>query len=101
MKAKVKDEYSLYILIFAILMIDIDIKQNKKNLDKIDTLFYDLLIIIKNMNDGSSFDNNFALELFKFSKNIGFINTNDEPIGNKQIPKLIGLYKNGKYKEYE
>jgi hypothetical protein len=101
MKSKVKNEYSLYLLIFATLMIDIDIKNNKKNPQKLETLFYDLIIILKDMNDGTNFDNNFSLELFKFSKNFGFINVNDESNQYPKIFKMLGLYKNGKYKEYE
>ena len=96
MKAKVKDEYSLYIIIFAILMIDIDIKENKKNSAKIDTLFYDLLIILKDLNDGSSFDNNFAAYAFStIVLNIvprQFIESSFVSIENSVFSNNIGLY---------
>jgi hypothetical protein len=82
-------------------MIDIEIKDNKNNLQKLDNLFYDLLVILKDMNVGSNFDNNFILELFKFAKNIGYMNLNEEFSIYIKTRKLIGLYKEGKYKEYK
>ena len=87
--------------IFGILMIDLDIKQNKNNLNKIDTLFYDLLIILKDKNDGSTFDNNFIHDIFRFSKNIGFINLDENYKKYKRNIMNMGLYKKGKYKEYK
>ena len=98
---KIYSEHALFMFIFGLIMIEIDIKENHKdnNSLKIDSLFYDFLIIIKDLNDGKEFDNHICNEFFKFAKLIGFINITDNIILKDY--NFIGMYKSGKYKEYE
>jgi len=80
-KKFINDELALYQLVFAMLIFDMDFKNKGKfcfsNVMKLFILivkckFLDFMIILKNLNDGSNFDNQFLKESYKFTKLIGF-----------------------------
>jgi hypothetical protein len=91
---------------------DVDLKEfkssnnkvlnNLNNLNKLDNLkkkFIDMVIILKNLNEGENFDSHYIKDLFKFSRHIGFCNihNNNQSIKTRNS---IGLIKNGKHKQY-
>ena len=68
--------------------------------DSLNKKFIDMVVILKNLNEGENFNTPFIKDLFKFSKHIGFCYIHKTPqssIGNKHS---IGLIKNGKHKQY-
>jgi hypothetical protein len=102
-KSYIKNEHSLYMLIFTMLSVELDLK-NLSKLDiidnkKIDSIFYDIMIILKDLNNGEIFDNLYCAELFKFSRLLGFLNINTNNYNKEK--KYISLEKNlNSVKEY-
>jgi hypothetical protein len=91
-------------LCFTLLTIDIELRGltelELSDNDKIDSIFYDLVIIQKDLNNGHSFENSYLTDLFKFSKLIGFTNPSSWVCSIKDKKSLI-LEKQGRTpKEY-
>jgi hypothetical protein len=88
-------------LIFALLAIETELKQLSQidlvESKKVDSIFYDLMIILKDLNNGQSFETTYLTDLFKFSKLLGFVNlTTNKLINNKRSILLEKLGKPGK-----
>jgi hypothetical protein len=108
-------EHAIYMLTFTILCIDVDLKEYKTSnsrilngLNKLNTLntvdnlkkkFIDMVIILKNLNDGENFDSHYLKDLFKFSRHLGLCNVHNYS-DNTRSKNSIGLIKNGKHKQY-
>lgn len=106
-KKFINSETSLYFLTFALLLMDLELKEEKKlsgndNSYKNNSIkkFYDLVVILKNLNDGENFEISYLKDCFRFSNVFGFLNLNGTP-SNNHYKKPFELYKNGKIKKYE
>ena len=101
-------EHSLYTLIFSLLVTDINLKNesptsSKENVNK---SYYDLMIILKNLNEGKNFNSSNLKEFFNFIKILGLV---EMPYEIKKISDKISLsrfnfvkiLKNGKSTQYK
>lgn len=105
-KDYLKSEHSIYMLVFSLLLTDLEFKNNDNSIKNISNTgdlknqkFYDLVIYLKNLNDGENFDSGYIKNCFKFAKLIGFINLSNKEVNINK--KNLDLYRDGKYKQYE
>ncbi len=101
-------EHSLYALIFALLVTDINLKNESHSLSKenVNKSYYDMMIILKNLNEGKNFNSSNLKEFFNFIKILGLV---EMPHEIKKISEKISLsrfnfvkiLKNGKSSQYK
>lgn len=97
-KNYLKSEHAIYMLVFSMLLTDINIKENNDGFNMNNSKFYDLMIMLKDLNEGEIFDKSYCKDCFKFSKLVGYVNISNIKMNLNKKP--VGLYKNGKYKQY-
>jgi hypothetical protein len=84
-------------LLFSILSSELKLKELRDE-EKIESIFYDLMIILKDLNNGQNFEITYLTDLFKFSKLLGFLNINNETYTKEK--SFLNLEKNKKSKSY-
>jgi hypothetical protein len=133
-KKYIKNEEALYSIVFTLVMIDACLKEEVGNinnnplplplpslsvslpLDKNNIYkkyFCDMMIILKNLNEGGNYDVDFIKNCFKFSKLMGYVNLSESgksnttststDIINQQfmLKKQVWIYIENKYKQYK
>jgi hypothetical protein len=93
-----KSEFSTYQLVFALIILDISIKEASPCVYK--KFFFDLQIMVKNLNEGENYNNDYLKNCFRFVKSIGLINMPSLVSSCNQNKQSIGLVLNEKYKHY-
>ncbi len=103
-----KSEHSIYMLIFALIVTDINLNKFSVQPSKvtINKIFYDLMIILKNLNDGKNFNSAEIKEYFNFVKVMGLVETSPEINSmfdeiKKSKSNFVKIWTNVKSEEYK